>query len=126
MTALSDVRRGDQFLLAFRCTAVNSTDGLSLNVFSVNRAQAAQEVISPAGLITGQLAKPPDQIPVSLVTTFASVAIGDILSNLDTGETMVCRFAQMKGDGSVQWSSSPNGSVIYSTDGWSVIGHVDL
>jgi hypothetical protein len=126
MTVLSDVRRGDQFLLAYRCTDRDATTGLTFNVYSAARTRFGQMIMSPAGVITGQLDTTPDQLPVSLVTGFSQVALGDVMSRHETGETMVCRWVNMKLDGTVQWSASPSGQVVYGADGWSIIAHVDI
>jgi hypothetical protein len=75
--------------------------------------------------MTGQLAAAPDQVPVTVVTGFTPVSVGDVLENGQTGETAVCRYSQITADGTVQWASAASHRVIYPAQGWTVIGHVD-
>ena len=126
MTTLADLQAGEQFLFACQVTAVDQVAGLSLGLFGPGRVQAASAVISPAGVMSGQLAAPPDQLPVTMVTGFAPVSVGDVMQNSVTGETMVCRYSQINPDGNVIWSASPSRQVIYPAAGWSIIGHVSL
>jgi hypothetical protein len=74
----------------------------------------------------GQLTTAPSQIPVTVVTAFAAVTAGDVLANNSSGETMVARVVTVQADGSYQWSPAPAGGVVYKTDGWTIIGHVNL
>jgi hypothetical protein len=83
-------------------------------------------VISPAGVMSGQLAAAPGQVPVTVVTGFAPVAVGDVLQNDRTGETLVARWSQIGPDGSVTWASAAGHQVIYTAQGWTAIGHVAL
>jgi len=127
MTSLLDIRRGDQFLMALRCADRDAVTGLTFNLFSANRAPIGALVIAPAGTFTGQLATTPDQVPVTLVTGFTPLQVGDVLQRVGTGETMVARRVSINLDGSVHWSSSTaDGGSTYSADGWQVIGHVVL
>jgi hypothetical protein len=127
MTTLLDVRRGDQFLMALRCTDRDATVGLTFNMFSANRAPVGALVIAPAGTFTGQLASTPDQVPVTLVTGFTPLQVGDVLQRDGTGETAVVRRVSLNLDGSIQWSSSvTGGGSTYTAGGWQVIGHVVL
>jgi len=86
----------------------------------------ADAQITPAGVITGQLAAAPALIPVQLATGFAPVSPGDILENAQTGETAVCRHSRITPEGGVLWSSSAAGRVVYPASGWTVVGHIDL
>ena len=124
MTTLADLQPGQQFLFACQVTAVDQVTGLSLGLYGPGRVQAASAVISPAGVMSGQLAAPPGQVPVTIVTGFAPVSVGDIMQSDSTGETMVCRYSQINPDGTVIWSASPGRKVIYPAAGWSVISHV--
>jgi len=125
MATLADLVPGDQFLFACSVTAVDQVTGLSLGLYGPGRALAATAVISPAGVMSGQLAAAPDQVPVTIVTGFAPVSVGDVLENT-AGETLVARWSQISPDGTVTWSSSADHRVIYPAAGWSVIGHVTL
>lgn len=125
MTTLADLVTGDQFLFACQVTSVDATAGIGLALYGPGRVQAAAAAISPAGVMSGQLAAAPDQVPVTLVTGFAPVSTGDVLQNGQTGETAVCRWSQIGGDGTVTWSSSVDHRVIYPAAGWVVVGHVD-
>lgn len=126
MTTLADLGAGDQFLFAVQVTAVDQVTGFSLALYGPGRVQAAAATISPAGVMAGQLADTPDQVPVTLVTGFVPVGVGDVLEREDTGETAVCRWSQIQPDGTVLWSSSAARRVVYPASGWSVIGHVSL
>ena len=126
MTTLADLTTGDQFLFACQVTSTDPAAGIGLALYGPGRAQAAAATISPAGAMTGQLAAPADQVPVTVVTGFVPVSTGDVLCNDDTGETMVCRWSQIGGDGTVTWAAAAGHQVIYPAQGWTVIGHVSL
>jgi hypothetical protein len=126
MATLADLTTGEQFLFACQVTAVDPSAGISLALYGPGRVEAATATITPAGVMTGQLAATPDQVPVTIITGFAPVSVGDVLENADTGETAVCRWSQISDDGTIAWSSAATHRVIYSGSGWTVIGHVDL
>ena len=125
MTTLADLTLGQQFLFACSVTAADQVTGISLGLYGPGRVQAAAAVISPAGVMSGQLAAPPDQVPVTLVTGFAPVSVGDVMENA-AGETLVARWSQISPDGTVTWSSSADHRVIYPAAGWTNIGHLTL
>ena len=125
MTTLADLTAGQQFLFACSVTAADQVTGISLGLYGPGRVQAATAVISPAGVMSGQLAAAPDLVPVTLVTGFAPVSVGDVMEAV-SGETMVCRWSQIDADGTVTWSSSADHRVIYPAAGWNIIGHVTL
>lgn len=124
MTTLAGLAAGDQFLFACQVTSVDAA-GLGLALYGPGRVQAAAALIAPDGAMTGQLAAPPDQVPVTVVTGFVPVGAGDVLENAQSGETAVCRWSQIQADGTVVWSSSAAHRVVYPAAGWSVVGHVD-
>lgn len=126
MTTLADLGQGDQFLFACQVTALDQVTGLSLALYGPGRVQAAAATISPAGVMAGQLAAAPDQVPVTLVTGFVPVSVGDVLENEQTGETAVCRWSRIQPDGTVLWASAAAGRVVYPASGWAVIAHVNL
>lgn len=126
MTTLADLKTGDEFLFACQVTSVDPTAGTGLSLYGPGRAQAATAVIAPSGAMTGQLAAPANQVPVTVVTGFTPVSVGDVLANDRTGETMVCRWSAIGPDGSVTWSASLSAQVIYPAAGFTVIGHVSL
>jgi len=125
MTTLADLQPGQQFLFACQVTALDPVAGLSLALYGPGRVEAATAVIAPTGVMTGQLAAAPDQVPVTVVTGFAPVSVGDILQN-EAGETVVCQWSQIGADGTVTWSASAGHRVAYPAAGWTVIGHADL
>lgn len=125
MTTLADLQPGNQFLFACAVTAADQTAGLTLALYGPGRIQAATATISPAGAMSGQLAAPPDQVPVTVVTGFAPISTGDIMCSDATGETMVCRWSQIGPDGAVTWSASADHRVIYPAAGWTLAGHAD-
>lgn len=126
MTTLADLRPGDEFLFACQVTALDQVTGLSLSLFGPASALAGSAVISPAGVMSGQLAAAPGQVPVTVVTGFAPVSVGDVMQNDRTGETLVARWSQIGPDGSVTWASAAGHQVVYTGQGWTVIGHVTL
>jgi len=126
MTTLADVRRGDVFLAGVRCAAADQVTGLTLGLYGPHRDKMADAQITPAGVITGQLAAAPALIPVQLAAGFAPVSPGDVMENAQTGETAVCRWTQIQPDGTVVWSSSAARRVIYPAAGWTVIGNASL
>jgi hypothetical protein len=125
MTTLADLVVSDQFLFACQVTT-KDVNGLALALYGPGRVQAATALIAPSGAMTGQLASTPDQIPITKVTGFVPVTVGDVMQNTVSGETLVCRWSQIGNDGTVTWSSSPSHRVVYSASGWVPIGHVTL
>jgi hypothetical protein len=126
VTTLADLVPGQQVLFAFAVTAVDPATGISLGLYGPGRILAATAVIAPTGVMTGQLAAPPDQVPVTVVTGFVPVSVGDVLEHAETGETAVCRWSQINADGTVAWASSAAHRVVYPGEGWTVISHVSL
>ena len=126
MTTLADLQPGQQFLFACQVTAVDQVTGLTLGLFGPGRVQAAAAVISPAGVMSGQLAAPPGQVPVTIVTGVAPVSVGDVMQSDSSGETMVCRWSQISPDGTVTWAAAPDHRVPYPAAGWTNVGHVAL
>ena len=124
MTTLADLKAGDEFLFVGQVTAADQVTGLSLTLYGPSGVQAAAAVIAPTGVMTGQLAAAPNLVPVTIVTGFAPVAVGDVMQNDRTGETMVARWSQIGPDGSVTWASAPGHQVIYTAQGWTAVGHV--
>lgn len=125
MTSLADLRAGDQFLFAAQVAAIDGA-GFHLALFGPAASAAGTAVIGPDGVMSGQLSLPPDQVPVTVVTGLAPVAVGDVLENGRTGETAVCRWSQVATDGTVTWSSAVGHQVVYPAQGWTTVGHVDL
>ena len=125
MTTLADVRRGDVFLAGFRCSAADQQAGLTLGLYGPGRDKMADAQIAPDGTVTGTLAAAPALIPAQLATGFAPVSVGDVLQN-GAGETLVCQWTRIGGDGTVLWFASAAHHVVYPAAGWTVAGHVDL
>ena len=126
MTTLADLTVGTQFLFATEVTSVDAQAGIGLALYGPGRTEAATAVIAPTGAMTGQLAAAPDQVPVTVVTGFTPVSVGDVLESAASGETMVCRWAEIGADGQVMWAASADHKVIYPGTGWTIIGHADL
>ena len=126
MTTLADLAVNDQFLFACQVTGLDVVTGLGLALYGPGRTQAATAAISPAGVMTGQLAAAPGQVPVTLVTGFAPVSVGDVMENQQTGETAVCRWSRIQPDGTVLWAAAATGRVVYPAAGWATIGHIVL
>ena len=125
MTALADLAAGQAFMFVAQVTAID-TAGVHLSLFGPASAAGGTALMDPSGVLTGQLTSAASQIPVTVVTQFAAVSSGDVLSNDTSGETLVARTVTVQPDGSYLWSSSPAGGVQYRTDGWTIIGHVSL
>lgn len=125
MTALADLTAGQAFLFVAQVTAIDGA-GVHLSLFGPASAAGGTALMDPAGALTGQLTSPAGQIPVTVVTQFAAVSVGDVLASDTTGETVVARAVTLQPDGSCLWSPSPAGGVVYRTDGWTIIGHVNL
>src|ERR1700744_1728679 len=126
MTTLADIMPGQQFLFVTQCTGLDPNTGMSLALFGPNSVQAATATIAPDGTMTGPLSAAPSDVPVNLVTGLTPIGVGDVLENQTTGETMVARWSNIDTNGNVSWSALPVHDVVYSGNGWSVIGHVDL
>jgi hypothetical protein len=125
MTTLADVKTGDQFL--FVCvTGTVDVNGIALELFGPSNVLAASAQINPDGSMAGQLMAAPDTIPVSLITGYVPFTVGDVLQKDASGETMVCCWSSIQPDGSTNWSASKKHEVIYKSDGWSIIGHINL
>lgn len=125
MTTLAEVQPGDQFLFVCQVTALDPSTGISLSLYGPSSVKAADATIGIDGSMSGSLANTPDQLPVTIVTGFVPIAVGDVLQNLKTGETVVCRWSQLQPDGSMLWSTAPTGKVVYTASGWSIIAHID-
>lgn len=123
MTTLADLVVSQEFLFACQVTAVDGVTGISLALFGPGSVQAASAAISPVGVLTGQLSAPANQVPVTVVTGFAPVSVGDLLENQVTGETMVARWSQINPDGTVIWSAAVTHEVTYPATGWLVVAH---
>jgi hypothetical protein len=125
MTTLADLTPGQAFMFVAEVTAIDGA-GTHLSLFGPASAAGGSALMAPGGALSGQLTTAPAQIPVTVVTQFAAVSVGDVLSNNASGETVVVRAVAVTADGSYQWSSSPSGGVVYKTAGWTVVGHVSL
>ena len=126
MTTLADLSVGDAFVLLSRVAALDQVAGMTLIFFGPDRQPQGQLVVSPAGVISGQLVNPANQTPVNPVTHFRVVSVGSVLVNQRTGETMVVRQVSIQPDGTYQWSPSLTQPVWYTIDGWQLVGNVNL
>lgn len=125
MDSLATVTTGQQFLFVCQATSID-VNGMGLELFGPSHVLAAIAQIGPDGSMTGRLQDTPANIPVTIVTGFAPFAVGDVVQKNTSGETMVCRWSGIQANGIATWSSSASHEVTYATDGWSVIGHIDL
>lgn len=126
MPMMSEVLVGQQFPFVSQVTTNSTTTGMVLTLFGQDHEQVATISIALDGTVTGSMNMDPSTIPVTIIESFTPVTPGDVLSNDNTGETMVCRWSKTKQDGSVIWGASLDQSVVYSPVGWSVIGHITL
>lgn len=125
MTVLTDLTYGDQFLFVAQVTAIDGA-GYHLALYGPGSVQAATALIAGDGTMSGNLTGSPTTTPVTLVTGFAPVAVGDVLSSDRTGETLVARAAWITTSGQSMWANTPDAKVPYPADGWTVIAHVTI
>lgn len=121
MTTLADVKAGQEILFCGQVTAVDTAYRLAL--YGPGAVSAGTVAIDTGtGAITGALAHPAAQVPVTVVSGFAPVTVNDVLSSEQSGETMVARASWVSPDGRCMWSPSPSRTVAYTAEGWSKIG----
>jgi hypothetical protein len=125
VTTLADLKAGQAFMFVAQVTAIDSA-GTHLSLFGPASAAGGSALMDASGVLTGNLTSAANQIPVTVVTAFAAVSAGDVLSNDTTGETVVARAVTVQPDGSYLWSPAPSGGVVYRTEGWTIVGHVSL
>jgi hypothetical protein len=125
MTVLTDLTFGDQFLFVAQVTAIDGA-GYHLALYGPGSVQAATALIDGSGTMSGTLTASAAVTPVTLVTGFAPVTAGDVLSSDRTGETLVARVAWITSGGESMWADTPDAKVAYPASGWTVIGHVNL
>ena len=122
MATLADLPVGSVFAFATKVTD-RGADTMTLDLLSQDESVQATIATATDGTITGQLLKPPDQIPVEAVTV--PLTEGAVVVRDDTGETMVVRAVWLSPRGFV-WSSAPDRRTVYTTAGWTVIGTATL
>ena len=125
MTALADLKAGQAFMFVAQVVSIDQA-GVHLSLFGPASAAGGAALMDPTGTLSGQLTSPAADIPVTVVTEYEAVSVGDVLASSTTGETLVARAVTVQPDGSYQWSASVAGGVLYKTDGWAIIGHVSL
>ena len=125
MTTLADLKAGQAFIFVAQVTTID-TAGMHLSLFGPASAAGGTALMDASGVLTGALTAAPAQIPVTVVTQFAQVTVGDVLASNASGETFVARTVTVQPDGTYLWSPSPSGGVVYKTDGWTIVGHVTL
>lgn len=127
MTTLGDILAGEAFVIIARVTG-RGPAGITASLFTASATPAGQFTIAAAdGTITGQItAVPPASTPVTKVTRWTVVAVGDILQRDQTGETMVARAVDVAADGTFVWYASTARRAGYTVEGWTRIGHTDL
>lgn len=126
MAVLSDLGVGDAFVMLSRVSALDQVTGMTLVLFGPDRQPQAQIIVSPAGVMSGQLANPANQTPVNVVTRFRTISVGNVMVSQRTGETMVVRQVSIQPDGTFLWASSVVQPVWYTTEGWQLAGNVAL
>lgn len=122
---LADIQVGDEFIFVCQCTAIDPTNGMSLSLYGPSSTLAAQGAISPTGVLSGQIADVPSNIPVNVVAGFTPVSVGDVLQD-GGGSTFVVMWCQIESDGTVFWSNSPSASVKYPVRGYTKVGHIPI
>jgi hypothetical protein len=122
VATLADLPVGSVFAFATRITDRTDTS-MTLDLLSQDDTVQATISTDAAGVITGSLLKPPEDIPVEAVTR--PLVEGAVVSKDGTGETMVVRAVWLSPRG-FAWSSSPDRRVTYTTTGWTVVGQATL
>jgi hypothetical protein len=95
VTTLADLGAGQAFMFVAQVTAIDGA-GTHLSLFGPASAAGGSALMDPGGVLTGQLTSPADQIPVTVVTQFVTVSVGDVLASDSTGETMVARSVTLQ------------------------------
>ena len=121
---MSDLARGDQFLLA--CQVLGTSGGTNLALYGPGHARSGSMSVDPSGNLSGTLVGPPSQVPVFVIVSWAPFNIGDVVRSDTSGETMVCRWVGVDPTGAVVWSAAVSHQVIYPVGGWTAIGTATL
>ena len=125
MTVLTDLTYGDQFLFVAQVTSIDGA-GYHLSLYGPGAVQAATALVTAGGVMSGQLTADVSVTPVTTVTGFAPVSVGDVLSSDRTGETLVARAAWITPAGQSMWADTPDAKVAYPATGWTILAHVNL
>jgi hypothetical protein len=122
VTALSDLRAGDTILLG--CTIVQrSAAGFLCTLYSTERDVLGTLTMGVDLVMAGTIAAAPNTVPVTVLGR--AFQAGDVVVSAGSGETFVVRDSWVTKEG-WRWSSSPQRTSTYSTDGWSVVGSATI
>lgn len=119
---LADVAVGSTILLPCRLTA-RSAAGATLDTLSKDgdlwSVTGAFTIAVPSGTVSGAWTTDPRDQPVRLVAL--AMAVGDVVRNDATGETLVVQAVNLGPDGAL-WSTSSAGRPTYESVGWAKVG----
>lgn len=125
MTVLTDLKVSDQFLYVAQVATIDQA-GYHLTLYGPASLSAATALIDANGVMTGNLSQAPSATPVTVVTGFVPVSVGDVLVSSASGETLVARAVWITAQGVPMWANTPDMKVAYPATGWTTIGHVTL
>jgi hypothetical protein len=120
-TDLGQLPVGSIVLFGARLEERDPTTGLRFRLFTRDRIARAQLQIAPDLSITGSFLFPPSQVPVDPTTV--PFAVGDVVINDQTSETLVVRevWSTVEQYGFL-WSNTLKRRPVYTPDGWTKAG----
>lgn len=121
--ALTSLPVGSSFSIQARITAADATT-VALEFLQPDGAvHGTLDITVATGAIAGSLDV---ELAETQVTPVAiALAIGDVVRNTDSGETMIVQATGLGPHGD-KWSPSAAERPTYKGEGWSVIDHIDL
>jgi hypothetical protein len=119
---LRDVPVGATLLLPCRLVAKTATTA-TMDTIGEDRQATGQIQVAADRTVTGAWTADPRSQPVRVVAV--AVQVGDVVRNISTGETLVVQAAGLGPDGSY-WSPASAQLPSYVSEGWRVVGHIDL
>jgi hypothetical protein len=124
-TDLDQLPVGSIILFGARLEQRDPTTGLRFRIFSRDRIARATLQVAPDLSVTGQFLFPPGQVPVDPTTV--PFAVGDVVTNDQTAETLVVRevWSTVEQYGFL-WSNTLKRRPAYTPDGWTKVGTVTL
>jgi hypothetical protein len=119
---LAQLPNGSTFRLTGRKTATHPDGAVSTEFIRPNGQVVGNLEIAADGSFTGGLVIPLAQAQVEALAI--AMALGDIMRNLSTAETVIVRAVGIGPDQAL-WSPSVNQRPAYPPSGWVKVGHVD-
>ena len=124
-TNLEALPVGSIILFGVRLEERDPTAGLRFRVYTRDRVARAVLQVAPDLSVTGSFLFPPAEVPVDPTTV--PFRAGDVVSNDQTGETLVVRevWSTVEQYGFL-WSNTLKRRPAYTPDGWTKAGTVTL